>query len=121
MTMKMPFRIFFVPFSLLQYSEHVLAAGRGSSCSDVICVFTGTVVGLVILGIFFVSIAANIAEKGFVRGLVEHKGFQSLFFYLSVIGCFTWVFAMLYEIDKTLAIVFCLTAVVIIHKLYLKP
>lgn len=119
--MKMPFRILFVAFSLLLCSEHVHAAGRGGSCSDVICVFTGTVVGLAILGIFFLSVAANITEKGFVRGLVEHKGLQSLFFYLSVIGGFTWVLAMLYEIDKTLAIVFCLATVVIIHKLYLKP
>lgn len=117
MIMKMPFYVTWFLLGLLFSSEQVLAVGRGGSCNDTICVFTGTIVGLILLGGFLLSVTANIAEKGLILGLIEHKGLRAIFFYCSVVFGFVWISAKLLEIDKTLAITFCVVSMVVLHKL----
>ncbi|GAA77320.1 hypothetical protein P20480_3817 [Pseudoalteromonas sp. BSi20480] len=75
----------------------VNAQTRGGTCQNDICEFTGGLIGLALLVIFFISLSASIAKHGFWKGVFEHTAVRILIVYFAMITGL--IFAMLLAVE----------------------
>jgi len=114
----MSYFVLLIVASSVFFTNDAFAYGRGGSCGEnTFCYFTGSVVGVIILGLFLLSVIVNILEKGFVKGLTEHAGVKAIFFYCTGMLTLVWVLSKLAQYDKSIAIVFCIAMFFILLKL----
>jgi hypothetical protein len=75
----------------------VNAQTRGGICQSAVCDFTGGLIGLALIVLFFLSLSSSIAKHGFWKGIFEHTVVRILIVYCAVIAGL--VFAMLLAIE----------------------
>ncbi|MDP2713562.1 hypothetical protein [Rheinheimera sp.] len=98
----------------------VNAQTRGGTCQSAICEFTGGLIGLALLVLFFLSLSASIAKHGFWKGIFEHTAVRILIVYCAMITGLIFAMLLAVEIFGKMGGVLLFLAIVFMPKSWIK-
>ena len=104
---------------MLSLPAFAIAQSREGACYSPICILTGGIIVLLLVGTFFLTLAESVFKHGLLGGIIKHKGVQVLSLYLLGISA---LIALTLAADalfgKNGAVAFLLITMVVVYALW---